>query len=245
MTTTRSTASEIQDIAKSITCLVSRLQMARRINPAHAVAIMSIVASRYRQAIEDAPSPHLIAELPGNAALWKAMAAENGYVDENLYDRLKATISRSIGSVYPDIPRFALGVDASLMAAAKLRRSHDDIDRDIQFAVDTGRAADHRSAPLWGLREALLSGGVSARRLAPVALEAIHDLVFSHTLSHEDGEDFIDHSIEDATDSFDMAITAFGYDQKHAAVVSAITANLDMFSSRISKPTQQALKYAA
>ena len=93
MTKTRSTASEIQDIAKSITCLVSRLQMARMVNPAHAVAIMSIIASRYRQAIEDTPAPHLIAELPGNAALWKAMASETGTVDENLYDRLKATIS--------------------------------------------------------------------------------------------------------------------------------------------------------
>ena len=206
---------------------------------------MSIIASRYRQAIEDAPSPHLIAELPGNAALWKTMAAEDGYVDENLYDRLKTTISRSIGSVYPDITRFALGVDASLMAAAKLRRSHDDIDRDIQFAVDTGRATDHRSAPLWGLREALLSGGVSARRLAPVALEAIHDLVFSHTLSPEDGDDFIDHSIEDAMDSFDMAITAFGYDQKHEAVFSAITAILAIFISRTYKPSHQALTYAA
>lgn len=244
MTTTRSTASEIQDIAKSITCLVSRLQMARMVNPAHAVAIMSIIASRYRQAIGDTPAPHLIAELPGNAALWKAMGSETGTVDENLYDRLKASISRSIASVYPDIARFALGVDASLMAAAKLRRSHDDIDGDIQFAVDTGRAANHRSAPLWGLREALLNGGVSARRLAPVALEAIHDLVFSHTLSSEDGEDFVEHSYDDAMDSFDLAMAAFGHDPRHAGVVSVINANFGLFRS---KPTTAApaLKYAA
>jgi hypothetical protein len=244
MTTTRSTASEIQDIAKSITCLVSRLQMARRIDPAHAVAIMSIIASRYRQAIEDAPSPHLIAELPGNAALWKAMAEENGYVDENLYDRLKTTISRSIGAIYPDITRFALGVDASLMAAAKLRRSHDDIDRDIQFALDTGMVRDHRSAPMWGLREALLNGGISTRRLAPVALEAIHDLVFSHTLSADDGDDFVHHSIDDAMESFDMTITAFGYEQKHASVVSSITANLAMLGSR-AETLPATLRYAA
>ena len=130
------------------------------------------------------------------------------------------------------------------MAAAKLRRSHDDIDGDIQFAVDTRRAANHRSAPLWGLREALLNGGVSARRLAPVALEAIHDLVFSHTLSSEDGEDFVEHSYDDAMDSFDLAIAAFGHDPRHADVVSVINANFGLLRS---KPTASApaVKYAA
>jgi hypothetical protein len=244
MTTTRSTASEIQDIAKSITCLVSRLQLARQVNPAHAVALMSIIASRYQQAVETAPSPHLIAELPGNAALWNAMASGNGHVDENLYDRLKWSISRSISAIYPDIGRFAQGVDASLMAAAKFRRSHDDVDREIQFAVDTGRAANHATAPLSGLRNALLSGGVSARRLSHLALETIHDLVFSHTLSEEEGEDFVEHSIEDATDSFDKAVTSFGYEERLASVLSTITANLDMFRDRFAG-TVPRLRHAA
>ncbi|MCS4088776.1 hypothetical protein [Rhizobium sp. BK176] len=244
MTTTRSTASEIQDIAKSITCLVSRLQFARQVNPAHAVALMSIIASRYRQAVETAPAPHLIAELPGNAALWKAMEAGNGHVDENLYDRLKWTISRSIAAVYPDIGRFAQGADASLMAAAKFRRSHDDIEREIQFSVDTGRAASHTTAPLSGLRNALLSGGVSARRLSHLALETIHDLVFSHTLSAEEGEDFVEHSMEDATDSFDRAITSFGYEDRMTSVLQTITTNLDMFREKLTA-TAPRLRYAA
>ncbi|MBY3155365.1 hypothetical protein HFO56_23865 [Rhizobium laguerreae] len=240
MTTQRSTASEIQDIAKSINCLASRLQSARQVDPAHAVAIMSIIASRYRQAVETAPAPHLIAELPGNAALWKAMASTNGHVDENLYDRLKWTISRSIAALYPDIGRFAQGVDASLMAAAKFRRVHDDIDGEIQFAVDTGRAASHAAAPLSGLRNALLNGGVSARKLSRLALETIHDLVFSHTLSHEEGVDFVEYSMEDATDSFDRAVTSFGYEDRLASVLSTITANLDMFRARFTQAEARA-----
>jgi hypothetical protein len=244
MTKTHSTASEIQDIAKSITCLASRLQLARRIDPSHAVAVMSIIASRYRQAIESARSPHLIAELPGNAALWKAMAAETGSVDENLYDRLKTTVSRAITSVYPDIARFAVGVDASLMAAAKLRRSHDSINGEIQFAVDTGKARDHKSAPLWGLREALLNGGVSSRKLASVALEAIHDVVFSHTLSDEEGIDFMEHSLDDALDTFDLINAYFDHDPRHESIVSVIRSNFELFGGG-PVPSTASVKFAA
>jgi hypothetical protein len=244
MTKTRSTVTELQDIAKSVICLVTRLQEARQVDPAHAVAIMSIVANRYRQAVETAPAPHFIAELPGNAALWKAMAAESGHVDENLYQRLKWSVSRAISSVYPDIGRFAQGVDASLMAAAKFRRTHDDVDREIQFAVDTGRAANHASAPLSGLRGALLNGGMSARRLSNLALEAVHDLVFSHTLSTEESHDFLEHSIDDASDTFERAVTSFGYEDRLADVLSVISANLDMFRGKTDH-VARGLRYAA
>ena len=230
METNRSTESGFQDIAKSILCLVGRLQDARSVNPAHAVGLMALIASRYRQAVIETPEHYLIADLPGNAALWKAMAA-NGHVDENLYARLKATVSRAIQSVFPDIARYAEGVDAALLSASKLRREYDILTAEIQFAVDTGKVARHEDAPLYGLREAILTGGVSARRLAPLAFEALHDLVFSHTLSDEDGADFIEHSIEDATESLITAENAFGVTGKVASAAGVTRKNLDMFWS--------------
>lgn len=230
MDTARSAASEIEDIAKSVLCLVSRLQDARSINPAHAASLMSIIANRYRQAVESAPQHYLIAELPGNAALFKALS-RNGVVDTNLYARLKDTVSRAIQSVFPDIARYAEGVDAALISASKFRREYDLLSSEIQFSVDTGRSASPEKAPMYGLREALVSGGVSARRLAPIAYEALHDLVFSHTLSEEDGEDFVTHSIHDAQESLSAATSLFGRSERTADVLRVTNVNLERFWS--------------
>nr|WP_250808642.1 hypothetical protein [Neorhizobium tomejilense] len=236
----RTTASAIQDITSSILCLAGRLQAARTVNPAHAVSIMSLIANRYRQAVIQTPDHYLIAELPGNASLWKAMAVD-GYVDEKLYPRLKSTITRAVQSVFPDISRFAEGIDTTLMAASKLRREYDAISAEIQFAVDTGRVTRHVDAPLNGLREALVSGGVHPRRLGPIAYEAIHDVVFYHLLSKEDGEDFIEHSIDDATESLDRAVMTFGDGGNLAQTAGVTRKNLGVFGAR----TAPAAKYEA
>lgn len=236
----RTTESAIQDIAKSVLCLVARLQDARTVNPAHAVSLMSIIGSRYRQAVEEAPEHYLIAELPGNAALFKAMAS-GGRVDLNLYDRLKATISRAIQSVFPDIGRYAEGVDAALISASKLRREYDTLTSEIQFAVDTGRVGRHEDAQMYGLREALLNGGVSPKRLAPLAYEALHDLVFSHTLSVDDGNDFVDYSIDDATDSLATAEMAFGRSARHAGVTGVTRKNIEFLRQQFGNDSRIAL----
>jgi hypothetical protein len=233
----------IQRTKDTILRLAGQLQKARLSDPAMAVSIMSLIAENYRHAVETASEHHLIAMLPGNAALWKEME-KDGYVDENLYARLKTTVSRAIFGVFPDIARFAEGIDTSLMAASKMRREYDVLTSEIQFAVDTGKASRKEDAPLFGLRRALVTGGVNERRLAPIALEAIHDVVFSHLLTEEEQADFVEHSMEDVEASVELAETSFDLSGRLADISSVIQHNLFRFRS-IQETMQAGMRYAA
>ncbi len=233
----------IQRTGNTILRLVSQLQKARLSDPAMAVSIMSLIGENYRHAIETASEHHLIATLPGNAALWKEME-KDGYVDENLYARLKTTISRAISSVFPDIARFSEGIDTSLMAASKMRRAYDTLTSEIQFAVDTGKVSRKEDAPLFGLRKALTTGGITERRLAPIALEAIHDVVFSHMLTAEEQTDFVEHSMGDVETSVELAETSFDLSGRLANISSVVHQNLSRFQS-IQETMQAGMRFAA
>lgn len=217
----------ILDAGKQITHLVGLLPSARMQNPALAVSLMSLVARGYANSIRTSAEPHQIAMLPGNAELWDAICVDGAYADANLFGRLKSTISRAVAEVFPDIARFAVGVDVSLMAAAKMRRCYDLADARInQYREEHGKTDE--GTPFIGLREALLRGGTGAGRLGPIALEAIHDVVFTSILTESERERFAAHAFEDVTDSFASALSAFDGWRKHERIATVINSNLQL-----------------